>query len=544
MQSLWIVPVALILLAAPAGPGAIAAEAGAPFAPDATDAHGDADLSGAPVRADHRVLFLVRGSASISAASRATAIEERIDQAFNDPAVTPESIRINSTPLAEDIMAGETRIMRVLPIDGEFEAVPYRTVALFHANRLRDALITYREERSPERLARGLGVSLAATGLLILMGWLVLVVFRRLDGLLLRVRPASPVTAESVSGADSDLRLLRPDLRVLHVLRWLVLLVLLFLWLRAVLAQYPSTHWLSDNLGRFVMDALRSISTGVVDYLPKLVFLLMLFVFTRYALRLLRYYFSTVERGSTKLPNFEPEWSSPTYKLVRAGVLGVALVMSYPYLPGAGTDALRGVSLFVGLLISLGASTAVSGVIAGYINTFGRVFKVGDVIKVGEVLGVVRQVRMLTTKIRTVRNEEVTIPNATITNTSLINYSALVREGGLILQIEVSVGYGAAWRQVHAMLLEAASRTPELLAAPPPFVLQRELGTFAITYLLNVYTARPDHMIMTRSILHQHILDLFNEHGVQIMTPAYEGDPREPKVVPKEQWFAPPASHS
>jgi small-conductance mechanosensitive channel len=202
------------------------------------------------------------------------------------------------------------------------------------------------------------------------------------------------------------------------------------------------------------------------------------------------------------------------------------------------------VSLFVGLLISLGASTAVSGAIAGYINTFGRVFKVGDVIKVGEVLGVVRQTRLLTTKIHTVRNEEVTIPNATITNTSLINYSTLAREGGLILQIEVGVGYGVPWRQVHAMLLEAAGRTPDLLPAPPPFVLQRELGTFAVSYVLNVRTARPDRMLLIRSVLHQNILDQFNEHGVQIMTPAYESDPRDLKVVPKERWFDAPASGS
>ena len=296
-----------------------------------------------------------------------------------------------------------------------------------------------------------------------------------------------------------------------------------------VLAQHPSTRWLSDNLGQFVLGAIASIGESLVDYLPKLVFLLMLFLVTRYALRALRYYFSTLERGSTRLPNFEPEWSSPTYKLVRAAVICIALVMSYPYLPGSGTDALRGVSLFVGLLISLGASTAVSGVISGYINTFGRVFKVGDVIKVGEVLGVVRQIRLLNTRLCTVRNEEVTIPNATITNSSLINYSALALERGLILHIEVGVGYGVPWRQVHAMLLEAATRTPDLLPVPAPFVLQRELGTFAVSYLLSVYTARPDRMLLTRSILHQNILDLFNEHGVQIMTPAYENDPERTK---------------
>ena len=544
MRSSLIVPVVMFLLVAPGLRAASAVEPDLSPPSEATEPRLEADLPGAPVHADHRVLFMVRGSASLSAATRAAAIEERIARAFSDQAVTPETIRVLATPMADDIMAGETRIMRVLPMDGEFEGAPYHTVSEFHASRLRSALITYRNERTPERLTRGLGVSLAATGLLAVITWLLSLLFRRLDGVLLRHRRPSTTRAEEAATADSDLVLLRPDVRALHVLRWIILLVLLFFWLRTVLAQFPSTRWLSDSLGQVVTSAVGSISEGLVDYLPKLVFLLMLFLVTRYALRLLRYYFSTLERGSTKLPNFEPEWSSPTYKLVRAAVLGIALVMSYPYLPGAGTDALRGVSLFVGLLISLGASTAVSGAIAGYINTFGRVFKVGDVIKVGEVLGVVRQTRLLTTKIHTVRNEEVTIPNATITNTSLINYSTLAREGGLILQIEVGVGYGVPWRQVHAMLLEAAGRTPDLLPAPPPFVLQRELGTFAVSYVLNVRTARPDRMLLIRSVLHQNILDQFNEHGVQIMTPAYESDPRDLKVVPKERWFDAPASGS
>lgn len=226
---------------------------------------------------------------------------------------------------------------------------------------------------------------------------------------------------------------------------------------------------------------------------------------------------------------------------MRAVVLALALVMAYPYLPGSGTEALKGVSVFAGLLISLGASSAVSGVISGYLTTFGRVFKAGDLIKVGEVMGVVTEVRLLTTRVRTIRNEEVTIPNATITTSSLVNYSVLARTRGLVLQTEVGIGYEVPWRQVHAMLVDAAARTPVVLKEPAPFVRQKQLGDFAVVYQLNAYKDSAEGLMDAYSALHQNILDVFNEHGVQIMTPAYEGDPAEPKIVPREQWYAAPA---
>jgi small-conductance mechanosensitive channel len=248
-----------------------------------------------------------------------------------------------------------------------------------------------------------------------------------------------------------------------------------------------------------------------------------------------------VERGRATLPNFDSAWSLPTYKLIRTLVIGLALVMAYPYLPGSGSEALRGISVFAGLLLSLGASAAVGNVIAGYFNIFGRVFRVGDVIQVGEVTGAVTQIRLLTTRVRTIKNEEVTIPNSMIVSSHLVNYSALAETQGLILHTEVGIGYEVPWRQVHAMLEEAARRTPDISREPAPFILQRVLGDFAVVYQLNVYTSTALGMAGTYTRLHQNILDVFNEHGVQIMTPAYESDPQDLKIVPPNKWYDPPA---
>jgi len=258
-------------------------------------------------------------------------------------------------------------------------------------------------------------------------------------------------------------------------------------------------------------------------------------------LRLLKLYFTALSRGSATLAGFEPEWALPAYRILRTLTVAMALVMAYPYLPGSGSEALQGISVLGGLMLSLGASVAVSNVIAGYFNTFGRVFRVGDMIQIGEVRGEVTFVGLMMTRIRTPKNEEVTIPNSTAMNTHVVNYSTLAKNGGLVLHTEVGIGYEVPWRQVHAMLEEAARRTPDLLTTPPPFILQRRLGDFAVIYELNVHTAAAKGMLQKYSALHQNILDVFNEHGVQIMTPAYEGDPEQPKLVPKDEWYTPPA---
>ena len=249
-----------------------------------------------------------------------------------------------------------------------------------------------------------------------------------------------------------------------------------------------------------------------------------------------------MERGRIKLANFEPEWAPPTYRLVRTGIVALAVVVAYPFVPGSGTAAFQGVSLFLGLMGSLGSGSAVSNIIAGYALTYRRAFRIGDVIRVGDKTGRVVGSRMQVTHLRTVKNEELIVPNATILNSEVINYSSLAGKEGLILHTTVGIGYGTPWRQVEAMLLVAARRTQGVLTEPPPFALQLSLGEFAVTYELNVYCRTPERMLALYSALHRNVLDVFNEHGVAIMTPAYEGDPEQPKLVPKERWFDAPAA--
>jgi small-conductance mechanosensitive channel len=283
---------------------------------------------------------------------------------------------------------------------------------------------------------------------------------------------------------------------------------------------------------------------AVINAVPSLVFLLILAIVIRYALKLLKLYFTGLQMETVQIKGFDPDWALPTFRILRLLVIVFALVVAYPYVPGSQSEAFKGISILVGVIFSLGSSSAVANVIAGYTMIYRRAFKVGDRIKIDTIIGDVTEMRLQVTHLRSPKNEEITIPNSTILSSSVTNFSRLAREQGLILHTTVGIGYETPWRQVEAMLLEAAQRTPGLLRKPAPFVLLLSLDDFAVTYELNVYCDQPQESLNLYAALHRNILDLFNEHGVQIMTPAYMGDPATPKIVPRDQWFAPPATPS
>jgi small-conductance mechanosensitive channel len=528
--------IALALLAAPGWAATDASEI-----PDASDA----DIETAAVRIDGRTLFRVRGLTAFPATERAEAITGRIVAAASDDALSPEAIVVIEGPAGIEIRAGDQRLMRVTPADAALEGVNAAVVAASMRDQIARVMARYRAERTPAALVRGALVSLAATAALGLALFGLGYAFRRLDTVLGRAYEQRRAQLEGKLGRDvmqsaSLLGTLRSSLQTGKAVLGAILSLV---WLDVVLAQFPWTRWLSDGLASLLLAPLATIGLAIVEYIPSLLFLVVLGLVIRFGLRMLRLYFSAIERGTITVARFDRDWSLPTYKILRTLVLILALVMAYPYLPGSGSAAFQGVSVFAGLLVSLGAASAVSNVISGYLVTYGRILRTGDWIRVGETIGVVTQVRLLTTRVRNFRNEEVTIPNSTIMTSSVTNYTALARERGLILQAEVGIGYETPWRQVEAMLLEAARRTPGLRTGPAPFVLQRSLGDFAVVYQLSVYKdGEPAGMLLVQSALFQNIQDVFNEYGVQIMTPAYVADTAEPKVVPKNQWHLPPAA--
>jgi small-conductance mechanosensitive channel len=322
---------------------------------------------------------------------------------------------------------------------------------------------------------------------------------------------------------------------------WLVLVVLAYAYVDMALAQFPWTRYASYWLLNLVMDPLRIMALGVAQSIPGLAFIAVLIVVVRYLLMWLRLFFVGVGSGSVTIAGFEPEWATPTFNAMRIAVIALTLVVAYPYIPGSGTDAFKGISVLVGVLVSIGSSNMLGNVIAGYVLIYQKAFHVGDRVMIGEHVGDIMQIKQQVTIMRTVHSEEVVMPNSAVLGSNIVNYSATARTGGFIVYSAVTIGYDTPWRQVEAMLLAAAQRTPGLLHDPKPFVLKRALEDFYVKYELNAYSRDAAQLLQLYSMLHQNILDAFNEHGVQIMSPHFFAQPERSVVVPREQWFAAPA---
>jgi small-conductance mechanosensitive channel len=498
----------------------------------------------APVEIDGVELFRLRGVSSFPASVRAAAVRDRIVAAAADPGVTTESLRVLENNSSAAIVAGDRPIVTIVDADAGLEQVGRVELANAHLFRVRQAIADYRAARSPGALRRAAGTTLVATVVLAIGVAVLLWLWRRLDALLKRrlERRIQTVGIQSFEVMRADR--IRAALRSgLVGIRTVILLAGGLVYLGYVLAVWPWTRGLSRNIAGFALAPLGVIGQGLVANIPRLVFLAVLFFVIRVLLRLVRLFFEAVGRGTVKLSNFDADWAAPTYKIVRIAIVAFGLIVAYPYIPGSQSEAFKGVSLFIGIVFSLGSSAAISNIIAGYMMTYRRAFKVGDRVKIGDAVGDVIETRLQVTHLRSFKNEEIVIPNSQILSGDVVNYSSLAKTQGLILHTEVGIGYETPWRQVDAMLLAAAARCAPPAAEPPrAFVLLKKLGDFAVTYELNVYCTDIKVMLPLYTAMHRHILDVFNEYGIQIMTPAYEGDPEQPKVVPPKDWFAAPAA--
>ena len=511
----------------------------------------EADQPTADVVLDGRVLLRVRGVSALPAEQRAQNIAERIAAAAGDPAISADTVQVTESEDRSAILAGDRPLMVVVDADASLEGVGRRALAEVYRDRLAEAIRTYRYERSPEVLLRDTLQALGATLALALILFVSIRAFRKLHATAERVFQAKLQASLSHSEQLSRSLQFLPSQRLwtslstaLRALRTLIILIVVYLYANYVLGLYPWTRSLAQQLFGIFIDPLRTMGLGILQSIPNIAFVVILVVLIRYALKLLRLFFDAIAHQTISFASFEPDWATPTYRIVRVLVIAFAVVIAYPYLPGSQTDAFKGVSLFIGVILSLGSSSAIANVIAGYSLTYRRAFKVGDRVKIGDAFGDVAEIRVQVTHVRSVKNEEIIIPNSEILNSQVINYSSIARQHGLILHTTVGIGYETPWRQVEAMLVQAAENTPGLLREPPPYVLQKALGDFAITYEINVYCDQPKIAGRLYTALHRSILDVFNEYGVQIMTPAYEGDPDQPKLVPKEKWFESPAAPS
>lgn len=317
-------------------------------------------------------------------------------------------------------------------------------------------------------------------------------------------------------------RIERIMLFILKIIRLVVILLCWYFFLPLILSFFPETRKLSEDIFHYLITPFVSIFTTIINYIPNLFYIFVICVIAYYVLKLIHFVFNLIEGGELKFDWFHDDWARPTYQIIRFLVIVTALISAYPYIPGSSSAAFQGVGLVLGAIISFASSSAISNIVAGVILTYTRAFRLNDRIKVGDTVGDVVEKTLLVTRIQTIKQVIVTIPNSLVMSAQIINYSTSAAEGGgVILHTSVTIGYDVPWQKVQELLIDAAMSTDKIEPQPSPFVLQTSLDDWYVSYEINAYTRAPHLMAVIYSDLHRNILDKFDAAGVEIMSPHY-----------------------
>jgi small-conductance mechanosensitive channel len=318
-----------------------------------------------------------------------------------------------------------------------------------------------------------------------------------------------------------------------NIFRIAFLLFLLYLTLPILFSIFPWTEGIAKTLFAYVLDPIKSVLKAIIDFIPSLFKILVIFFVFRYIIKGVKFLSDEVEKGKLVIPSFYPDWAKPTTRIISFILYVFMFVLIWPLLPGSDSEAFKGVSVFLGILISLGSSTSIANIMAGLVITYMRPFRVGDRVKVGEVSGDILEKNLLVTRVRTIKNEIITIPNSMVLNNASTNFTmSSEMSEGLVLHTSITIGYDVPWRLVHSMLLEVADKTPFVEKSPAPFVLQTSLDDFYVSYQLNAYTKQPAKQSSIYSDLHALMQDVFAKNDVEIMSPHYQADREGPSTIP------------
>ena len=502
--------------------------------------------SAAPAPADTAVLFVgTRPVVVFRRALGAAGPGERVATAARRITLAADSGGDSVTLAAGGegtlVLVGGHPVFVVTPGDADSGSEGSAAAVAEHAAaQLRRAMAEEREAHNLEGLLRSLTFLLVATGGLALVLRSLVLARGRIVARLARFKVAPPR-----AGAWRGLRLIHPGqlLRAARVavtaLSWALGLVVAYLYLTFALSQFPWTRPWGEALGRFLLGTLSTLTLGALRAVPGLFTVALILVVARFLTQLVRSTFDSVERGTISLPGLHPDTTQPTRRIAIAILWLFAIAVAYPYMPGSSSAAFKGVSVFAGLLITLGSSGLVGQAMSGLVVMYSRSFRVGDFIQAGGVQGTVTELGLLATRLRTPKNEYVTLPNTVVVASPVTDYSAASRYAQeLLMYSSVTIGYDTPWKRVHELLVAAAARTNGVLPTPAPFVLQRSLDDSYVEYQINaaIDPGRAAELPILYGTLHAHIQDVFAEAGVEIMSPTYralrDGNPRTLPVDP------------
>ena len=471
---------------------------------------------------DDTLFFFYTKRGGYSPQQRALMAQEAIVELGHKFHMTPDSVYIDESDNVSDIMYGTVVITSFTDRDALWAGIPQDSLARESREIIVRELHKLQEEHGFWMLVKRIFfLILVIVGqylLFKLTAWLFRRLKRRIEGM--KDTKLHPFMVQNYELLDTS-KQVTLLLFLANIVRWIVVGLQLLISVPLIFAIFPQTEELAYKLLGYIWSPVKGILVGVVDYIPNLITIFVIWIAIRYLIKLLRYMSREIASERLKIPGFYADWALPTFNIIRFLLYAFMIAMIYPYLPGSDKGVFQGISVFVGLIISLGSSTVIGNVIAGWVITYMRPFKKGDRIKVNDTVGDIIEKTPLVTRLRTSKNEIVTMPNSFIMSSQSINYTTSARQFGLILHTEVTIGYDVPWRLVHQMLIDAALKTDGILAEPRPFVLETGLNDWYPVYQINAYTRESHRMAAIYSDLYQNIQDRFNEEGVEIMSPTY-----------------------
>jgi small-conductance mechanosensitive channel len=466
--------------------------------------------------------FIYTKIGASTAEDRAKGVSRKIQELYDDDYLVLDSLKWVKTENSADILYRDNIIASISESDALWEDQTYDNLAASRLELIKASISQAQIDNSFVKVSVRILLVIVVIGLT----WLALrLVTKGKDRLLTLIKSKESIWFKDLSYKDYTFLSVEQQLQGISIFaklfQWLVYALLFYIALPIIFSIFPFSRNWANTLFQLIWSPFKSLIFSVWDYLPNLFSILVIYFVMRYVIRFVKYIFSEIEEEKLKINGFHADWSMPTYSIVRFLLYAFMFVLIFPYLPGSDSNIFKGVSVFIGVLFSLGSSSAIANMVAGLVITYMRPFKIGDRIKIGDVAGDVLEKTLLVTRLRTTKNEIITIPNSAVLNGNTTNFTSGSKELGLIVHSSITIGYDVPWNKVHAALSEAADRTEFLLKEPKPFVLQTSLEDFYVAYQINAYTREAAKQALIYSGLHQNIQDVFNEHGIEILSPHY-----------------------
>ncbi len=487
----------------------------------------------ATVIVDGEALFDVRGSSAAPAQERADNVAVNIIEAAelsNRPIVQMDVINgeFGPTITADGIIVTVVTIADAKHEDMEIELLKKVQVAV-----IEKTILKYRSDRSELGQSKSIKLALLWTVPFLLITYLLLWVRSRVEN------GVEALVIKLSSGVDDASKNIIQSSFIVTVAKTIVRLILfgfflsvLNTYLSVLFSAFAQTRYISNSIAAYITAPIIEMMVNAVTHVPNIILVVLLFLLTRYIVKLTRLVFENIESGNFNFEGFEKQWIWPTYNLVRVFIWIVWFVLAFPYIPGSDSAAFKGVSILLGVMVSMGSNSVVSNLLAGIFVIYRRSTSIGDRIKVGEHIGDVVAIKLMETHLKSIKNELVSIPNVMLMNSDVINYTNKTDDDGILVNTIVGIGYEEPQAKIEKLLIEAALRTVYVEKTPTPFVFRNALADYAVNYQVNAYTKNGAKLPIILSDLHANILDVFNENKVQIMTPSYMSDPDEPKIAP------------